>query len=216
LTASRSPRCSPLAARSEAAARTGVPYAGRVASRKRVAVDRIRLGQAADAPAIAALQAESWRHTYRGFLDAAYLDHEVFADRDVVWRRRFGEPQETPVLTLVAEGHGAMVGFAHSFVDDDPEWGTLLDNLHVRPDRKRAGIGTRLMAETAARLQERGCTSGLYLWVVEWNEPAQRFYEVLGGCAADRELADGPGGTVSTVRYVWHRLDVLLCRLRGG
>jgi hypothetical protein len=102
-------------------------------------VDRIRLARAGDAAAIAALQAESWRHTYRGFLADAYLDREVFADRDVAWRRRFGEPQETPVLTLVAEDHGAMVGFAHSYVDDDPDWGTLLDNLHVRPDRKRAG-----------------------------------------------------------------------------
>jgi ribosomal protein S18 acetylase RimI-like enzyme len=178
-------------------------------------VDRVRLARAGDAAAIAALQAESWRHTYRGFLADAYLDREVFADRDVAWRRRFGEPQETPVLTLVAEDHGAMVGFAHSYVDDDPDWGTLLDNLHVRPDRKRARIGTRLMAETAARLQDRGCTSGLYLWVVEWNEPAQRFYEALGGCAAGRELADGPGG-VPTVRYVWHRLDVLSCRVPGG
>jgi hypothetical protein len=38
----------------------------------------------------------------------------VFAGRDVVWRRRFGEPQETSVVTLVAEDRGAMVGFAHS------------------------------------------------------------------------------------------------------
>lgn len=108
-------------------------------------------------------------------------------------RRRFGEPQQTPVLTLVAEDHGAIVSSG----------GTLLDNLHVRPDRKRAGIGTRLLAETAVRLQERGC--GLYLWVVEWNVSAQRFYEALGGCAADRGLADGAGGR--------RRLDVLSCRL---
>jgi ribosomal protein S18 acetylase RimI-like enzyme len=184
-----------------------------VTGRHTVHVARIRLGRAADAPAIAALQAESWRHTYRGFLADTYLDREVFADRDVVWRRRFGEPQETPVLTLVAEDHGTLVGFAHSYVDDDAEWGTLVDNLHVRPDRKRAGIATRLMGETAARLQQRGCTSGLYLWVVERNVPAQRFYEALGGCAADRGLA---GGTVPTVRYVWHRLGVLSRRLPGA
>jgi len=85
-----------------------------VTGRHTVDVARIRPGRAADAPAIAALQAESWRHTYRGFLADAYLDREVFADRDVVWRRRFGEPQKTPVLTLVAKDHGAMVGFAHS------------------------------------------------------------------------------------------------------
>jgi hypothetical protein len=67
-----------------------------VTGRRTVDVTRIRLGRAADAPAIAALQAESWRHTYRGFLADAYLDREVFAGRDVVWRRRFGEPSVSP------------------------------------------------------------------------------------------------------------------------
>jgi GNAT superfamily N-acetyltransferase len=178
-------------------------------------VDRIRPALAADAPAIGALQAESWRHTYRGFLPDAYLDGEVFDDRDATWHRRLAEPHEHPVLTLVAEDDGAMVGFAHAHVDDDPEWGSLLDNLHVRPDRKRSGTGTRLMAETAARLRRRGCTAGLYLWVVEWNVPAQRFYEALGGCVADRSLADEGGGigAVPTLRYAWPRLDVLASRI---
>jgi hypothetical protein len=45
--------------------------------------------------------------------------------------------------------------------------------------------------------------------------PAQRFYGALG-VFADRELADGHGGTVPTVRYAWYRLDVLSCRLPGG
>jgi ribosomal protein S18 acetylase RimI-like enzyme len=177
-------------------------------------VDRIRLARAADAPGIAALQAESWRATYRGFLPDAYLDREVFEDRTAAWSRRFGERYEDPVLILIAEDDGAIVGFAHSYVDDHREWGTLLDNVHVRPDRKRCGIGTRLMAETAARLQERGCNSGLYLWVVEWNVPAQRFYEALGGCAAERALADDDhGGTVPTVRYVWPQAGALAGRL---
>ena len=106
-------------------------------------MDRIRLASAADAPAIAALQAESWRATYRGFLPDANLDRDVFDDRAAAWRRRFGEPQDHPVLTL----------------------------------------------------------------------PAQRFYEALGGCAADRAFADDDsGGAVATVRYVWRRLDVLSCR----
>ena len=72
-------------------------------------MDRIRPARAADAPAIAALQAESWRNTYRGFLPDAYLDRDVFDDRDVAWRRRFGEAPDRPVLTLVAEHDGAMV-----------------------------------------------------------------------------------------------------------
>jgi len=45
--------------------------------------------------------------------------------------------------------------------------------------------------------------------------PALLARQIHGG-AADRKLADGPGGTVPTVRYAWYRLDVLSCRLPGG
>ncbi|HKA84588.1 MAG TPA: GNAT family N-acetyltransferase [Acidimicrobiales bacterium] len=178
-------------------------------------MDRIRGALAADAPAIGALQAESWRHTYRGFLPDAYLDGEVFEDRDAAWRRRLATAHQHRRLTLVAEDGGALVGFAHAYVDDDAEWGTLLETLNVRPDRRRSGTGTRLMAVTAARLQRRGCTSGLYLWVAEWNRPAQRFYDALGGCVADRALADEGGGVgaVATLRYAWPRLDLLSSRI---
>jgi hypothetical protein len=59
-----------------------------------------------------------------------------------------------------------------------------------------------------------GLQLGLYLWVVEWNVPAQRFYEALGGCAAERALADDDhGGTVPTVRYVWPQAGALAGRL---
>jgi hypothetical protein len=96
-----------------------------VRHRRTVDVDGVRLARPADAPAIAALQADSWRHTYRGFLPDAHLDHEVFDDRAAAWQRRFRGPQHT-VLTLIAEGDGAMLGFARSHLDHDPEWGTLL------------------------------------------------------------------------------------------
>ena len=76
-------------------------------------MDRIRLARAADAPGIAALQAESWRATYRGFLPDAYLDREVFEDRTAAWSRRFGERYEDPVLILIAEDDGAIVGFGN-------------------------------------------------------------------------------------------------------
>jgi len=37
-----------------------------------------------------------------------------------------------------------------TLVDADPEWGALLDNLHVSPSSKGHGLGRRLSAESAA------------------------------------------------------------------
>jgi GNAT superfamily N-acetyltransferase len=173
-----------------------------------------RLARSSDVQAIAALHADSWRRAYRGMLPDAYLDHEVFADRAAVWEARLNDADEQLVtLTVVAELNGEIVGFAHSVANEDPEWGTLLDNLHVRHDLKRSGIGRRLVAETAAWLEAHASTSGLHLWVLEDNVPARRFYESLGGRAAGSGVSREGGGSAPSVRYWWPHLGRLSCHL---
>jgi GNAT superfamily N-acetyltransferase len=169
-----------------------------------------RLATPDDAGAIARLHAESWRSSYRGLYPDAYLDGEVFADRAAVWQQRFSATKHPAALTLVAEEGGEVIAFAHSLVDDDPEWGTLLDNLHVHPERKRLGIGRGLMAETAAWVQDAGSTLGLYLWVLEGNTPARLFYDALGGRVTGRGTSDEGGSSVPSLRYWWPNLRELL------
>src|SRR5207247_1295786 len=105
----------------------------------------------------------------------SFLDGEVFADRLAVWTERLMKPHPGR-FTIVAEHGGTVVGFAHTVVDDDPDWGALLDNLHVSNVLKGSGIGSRLMAETARNLVRSTPHSGLYLWVLEQNTAAQAFY----------------------------------------
>jgi hypothetical protein len=83
-----------------------------------------------DAPAIAALHADSWRRHYRGAYSDAFLDGEVATERLLVWTDRMNEPGEGR-STIVAESEGRFVGFCHAVFDHDPRWGTLVDNLHV-------------------------------------------------------------------------------------
>jgi GNAT superfamily N-acetyltransferase len=171
---------------------------------------RFRHARASDENAIAALHADSWRHAYRGLLPDAYLDHDVFADRAALWRQRFGEPEpQIATVTIVAERDDGIVGFAHSVADDDPKWGTLLDNLHVRVDTQRLGIATRLVAESARWVQEHAASPGLYLWVLEGNARARRFYDTLGGRITGRGLSSEGGGSATCLRYSWSRIDVL-------
>ena len=169
-----------------------------------------RRASAQDIEAIAALHAESWRKNYRGSYSDAFLDGDVFADRRAVWTERLNQPGARDE-TVVAESDGAIVGFVHTILDDDPVWGALLDNLHVAHDVKRAGVGTRLMALSAAAVLARGTNKRLYLSVLEANLPAQAFYRARGGECVGREVFDAPGGgSVVALQYAWTDPSVLL------
>src|SRR5256884_2586850 len=52
-------------------------------------------------------------------------------------------------------------------LDEDPRWGTRLDNLHVTHQLKRYGIGRRLLVEAARELvRRRPADRQFYLWVL--------------------------------------------------
>ena len=169
----------------------------------------MRTATAADADAIAALHADSWRRFYRGAYSDDFLDGDVIGDRLTVWRARL-ERALTPTETTVAEDETRLLGFGHIVFDDDPRWGALLDNLHVVHDAHRRGIGTRLLVHIARAVVERPGQTGLYLWVLEQNTSAQAFYRSHGAAFAERAPVSPPGGIPSRVngtpvksRYVW-------------
>lgn len=168
----------------------------------------VRIADANDIGRIARLHAESWRVAYRGMYQDEYLDGPVFEDRLNVWQQRLAAPAHNQ-HTIVADDGAALAGFACAFGDDDPRWGTLLDNLHVRPEGKRGGVGTRLIADVARWSLREYPSSGLYLWVLERNTPARRFYERWGGRNHESQPAHPPGGEIPGtgrllgLRYVW-------------
>ena len=168
-----------------------------------------RPARSRDSEAIAALHADSWRRHYRGAYSDTFLDGDVHADRLAVWSDRLRRAPDG-CHTVVAESDDAVVGFAHTILEEDPTWGALLENLHVAVGYQRRGIGARLLRLSARAVLENTPGSGLYLWVLEQNVAAQAFYEALDGKPAGRAQAQPPGGVGSRlngapvkVRYVW-------------
>ncbi len=150
----------------------------------------IRRGGPADAEVIASLHTDSWRRHYRGAYSDTYLDGDIGAERLGVWTQRLSS-RDGSTQTLLAEDDGAFVGFVHVVFDEDPVWGSLVDNLHVVWARQRSGVGSLLMSAAAGAVVERGGgdggdSGGLYLWVLEQNTAAQAFYGARGGRRADR------------------------------
>lgn len=157
-----------------------------------------------DADSIAALHADSWRRHYRGAYLDSYLDGDVVTNRQEVWRSRLAR-STTGHFTIVARRGQEVLGFAHTIVDEDPLWGSLLENLHVTSDLKRSGIGSHLMslaARTLLRIRPRG---SLHLWVLDQNTVGQAFYDARGGRRVETQLR-GPfpgGGRAMGHRYHW-------------
>src|SRR5205809_6551232 len=89
--------------------------------RQRVVEATYREATAKDVEAIAGLHADSWRRHYRGAYSDAFLDGDVITDRVAVWTDRLTQPQPEQ-CTIVADCDGAVIGFAHTLLDDDPTW----------------------------------------------------------------------------------------------
>jgi GNAT superfamily N-acetyltransferase len=69
--------------------------------------------------------------------------------------------------------------FLHTFSTFTGRRSLWLEDLFVRPEHRGLGIGKALLANLAAVARERGCAR--FEWaVLDWNEPALRFYRSLG------------------------------------
>lgn len=156
-----------------------------------------------DKVSIATLHAESWRAHYRGAYRDQFLDGPVFDERMKVWEERLSVPSANQFV-VVAEEDDRTVGFACAYGRDDERWGTLLDNIHVMPDRQRRGMGRHLLSEVAAWCSANYPDCGLYLWVLAQNTQAQRFYRGLGALDCGGGAFEPPGGgRITSRRYAW-------------
>jgi len=170
---------------------------------------RMREAIPSDSLKIARLHAENWRTTYRGVLSDTYLDNQAEAERSTVWQERFTQPAPNQYI-VVAEEQSEIAGFACVFGADDPQWGTLLDNFHVAQAVRRRGVGALLMGAVASWCKRTHADLGIYLWVLQSNIAAQKFYERLGARNAESSVWQSPdGGAVPEFRFVWPNAEAL-------
>lgn len=169
-----------------------------------------RIAIQSDWKAIAQLHAQSWQVSYRGILTDHYLDHEVIADREQVWEKRFQTIADNQHVILAIDGQ-QFCGLSCVYADHDSRWDALLDNLHVLPAWRGKGIGAELLLRGAAWVYARNPKSAYHLWVYEENTGSRAFYERMGGKQVETISTDNPGGgQAQIVRYVWENLGQLV------
>ena len=138
---------------------------------------RIRSAVAADVPLILSF--------IRELAEYEKLAHQVVATEADVRNSLFGP--RPAAECLIAESGGKPAGFAiffHNFSTFLGRAGIYLEDLYVKPELRGKGVGKRLLAHLAHLTLERGC--GRFEWaVLDWNEPAIRFYKSLGAQMMD-------------------------------
>jgi GNAT superfamily N-acetyltransferase len=106
--------------------------------------------------------------------------NDVVATEEGLREVLFGKKPSAEVV-LATEGENA-VGFAvffHNFSTWLGRPGLYLEDLFVRPDARGKGYGRALLVHLAKIARDRGC--GRMEWaVLDWNEPAIKFYRTLG------------------------------------
>ena len=110
---------------------------------------------------------------------------EVIATEEQLVDVLFGKRPAAEVL-LAFEGNSP-VGFAlffHNFSTWLGRPGLYLEDLFVKPKKRGKGYGRALLVELAKIARDRGC--GRMEWaVLDWNEPAIKFYRTLGAKPMD-------------------------------
>ncbi|WP_354225238.1 N-acetyltransferase [Bradyrhizobium sp. F1.4.3] len=169
----------------------------------------IRPATGQDAAVIAAIHASSWRDAYAHILAPEFLNGAIKAYRLAVWSQRLRDRSPTQLINVACDSTGLVQGFICSYCDFDPAWGSLVDNLHVRPDARGRGIGERLFRDVAAQLSAGAAGPGLHLWVFEANVAALRFYQRLGGRVVGKDHSTLPAAGGKTVlRVHWQTLAI--------
>ena len=108
------------------------------------------------------------------------LAHEVSLTKDELQDSMFGSGRTAEAI--IAENEGDAVGFAvffQNFSTFKGKPGLYLEDLFVKPDWRKHGIGRALLVRLAQIAVERDCPR--FEWVaLDWNQNAIDFYEKLG------------------------------------
>jgi GNAT superfamily N-acetyltransferase len=121
----------------------------------------------------------------RALAEYEKLTHEVKAGEAEIREALFGERPFAEAL--IARVDGEPVGFAlffHNFSTFTGRPGLWVEDVFVQPAARGRGIGKALFAAMARIAVERRCAR--MEWnVLDWNEPAIRFYRSIGAVAKD-------------------------------
>mgnify|MGYP001794475751 FL=1 len=168
----------------------------------------VRPALPSDLPEIAALHRANWRRDFFDVLPPTALGDPL----DAYMRRRW-HPHALDVARgfVARDTSGFLLGFA-AMLDDGPDGCAYLENLHVSPTARGAGVGTALMSAVAVL----SIPTPLTLEVLTANAVARAVYRRWGGTESAEFMDKVLDVDVPAVVVSWRDTAALAARLRGG
>ncbi|MCM1333612.1 MAG: GNAT family N-acetyltransferase [Bacteroides sp.] len=140
---------------------------------------------------------ESWKFAYKGIVPQSYLD-AIPSGKWADVAEREGR------VSLVLTDNERLVGtvsFGRSRFKEWADWGEIV-SLYLLPAYMGKGLGSRLLRTAREELAQMGF-SRCFLWVLEENTRARRFYEKEGFSESGEALINEIGGkALREIQYV--------------
>ena len=170
----------------------------------------VRRATAEDSGAIARVQVDTWRTTYREIVPQSFLDAMEIVPRAEYWR---GHVAAGTSQVFVAERNGKVCGFISGCPLREPlsdfggESVAEIAAMYIDFEAQGRGYGRAMVERLAQDLLRDGLKS-LVVWVLERN-PACGFYGRLGGELVARKAITIGGVDLIEVAYGWKDLRLL-------
>ncbi len=163
-----------------------------------------------DAGEIAQVHVASWKTTYPGIVDQAYIDDLSIADRAAAWTRHLTitDGSAPDILVAVTRDH-RVVGFLSGgrIGEPLPPFDAELHAIYLLEPFQRSGLGERLTREWAALAVARGFQAAVVRVLA--NNPACLFYERLGATLVGETQLTIGGQPYPERWYGWRHLTDL-------
>ena len=150
-----------------------------------------------DFEAIGDIYAQSWKSAYQGIVAQEYLDALIGGQwASVLCDRKYD--------SYVVLEDGKYIGTSVVGASRDEKltgWGELI-TIYLLPEYFGRGYAEPLIHCAVKALREMGCMN-VYLWTLEENTRARRFYEKHGFCEnGDSSIIEIAGKKLNEIRYI--------------
>ena len=150
-----------------------------------------------DRMAISEIYEQSWKYAYKEILPQSYL-HEIPRG---YWASVIDSPGWNTLILLDQEKMIGTCSFCQSRFPQYKGCGEII-SLYLLPAYMGKGYGRELLEAAISELAGQGYPE-IFLWVLEQNYRARRFYEKFGFVKTEDVIEDEIGGRrVREIRYV--------------
>lgn len=141
---------------------------------------------------------ESWKYAYKGIIPQNYLDNLPVGK----WVNHLSKPNMRSLVIIDKDQYIGTTSFCKSRFLEFQEYGELV-SLYLLPEYIGKGYGYQLLDAAVTELKKE--YNDIFLWVLEENYRARKFYERNGWSFSMKYLEDNIGGKeLREVQYRFH------------